>query len=346
MPILKKLSVIIPLVMLGLVFLHGCKTVDIEPVVILSADSLQNARISENAGSTRVTATLNGKASKDVTVNLAFSGTATFGLDYSVSGSQIIVPAGSLSGSVQITAIQDNIVEGDESIIVSFASLSEATRLDTTTLTIIISDDDKDSDQDGLPDSDDHCPNNAGPQSNHGCPFGFGLIINELLYDPSNNALDGDANGDGVYSKNEDGFIEFYNTNNFPCYVGGFTISDSVIAQKLKTVRYTIPSGTYIPANKALLVFGGGNPKGSFGGTKILLVGTPEGLSMANSGEMEIVADSTGKRLIVFDTDALSNNPNESYTRNPDITGQFVQHHLVPPAKLFSPGTKVDGSTF
>ncbi len=25
------------------------------------------------------------------------------------------------------------------------------------------------------------------------------MIINEVLYDPGNNALDGDANGDGIY---------------------------------------------------------------------------------------------------------------------------------------------------
>jgi hypothetical protein len=37
------------------------------------------------------------------------------------------------------------------------------------------------------------------------------LIINEVLYDPSNSSLDGDANGDGVYDQDGDAFIEFFN---------------------------------------------------------------------------------------------------------------------------------------
>jgi hypothetical protein len=37
------------------------------------------------------------------------------------------------------------------------------------------------------------------------------IIINEVLYDPSNNGFDGDANGDGNYSQDDDSFIELFN---------------------------------------------------------------------------------------------------------------------------------------
>jgi hypothetical protein len=33
--------------------------------------------------------------------------------------------------------------------------------------------------------------------------------------------------------------------------------------------------------------------------------------------------------ILSFDIEPLSNNPNESYTRNPDITGDFEQHGAV-----------------
>ena len=42
----------------------------------------------------------------------------------------------------------------------------------------------------------------------------------------------------------------------------------------------------------------------------------------------------------------LSNNPNESYTRFPDLTGDFEQHATAFAGVLFSPGTRIDGSTF
>jgi hypothetical protein len=59
-----------------------------------------------------------------------------------------------------------------------------------------------------------------------------------------------------------------------------------------------------------------------------------------------LVKDGQGNTLLTFNSNALSDNPNESYTRSPDVTGGFVQHTTVPPGKKFSPGTKVDGSAF
>ena len=42
------------------------------------------------------------------------------------------------------------------------------------------------------------------------------------------------------------------------------------------------------------------------------------------------------------------NNPNESYTRNPDLIGEFEQHSGIESSggRLFSPGTKLDGTPF
>lgn len=168
------------------------------------------------------------------------------------------------------------------------------------------------------------------------------LIINEVLYDPSNTLLEGDANGDGFYSQTEDEFIEFVNMGATSLNVSGYQIWDDTL---IGTLVYTIPNGTIIPPQGALVVFGGGIPVGLFGGAKVLADTGVSGLNLNNSGEVIVIKDSTGKTLLTFNSDALSNNPNESYTRNPDLTGAFVQHTAVNISK-FTPGRKVNGSSF
>ena len=56
----------------------------------------------------------------------------------------------------------------------------------------------------------------------------------------------------------------------------------------------------------------------------------------------------SGNILIEFDIlqhPPTGNSVDQSYTRSPDLTGDFVQHGTVS-ANLFSPGTKADGSSF
>lgn len=171
------------------------------------------------------------------------------------------------------------------------------------------------------------------------------LIINEVLYDPFNTALEGDANGDGVYDQTQDEFIEFINTGTTDLNVSKFQIFDKVIATGLKTRRHVMGNFN-VPSNGAIVIFGGGTAVGSFGGAITVIDSGTAGLSLANTGEIIILEDSLGNVLDSINTDALSNNPDESYTRNPDITGDFVQHASVTPGKLFSPGTRTDGSPF
>lgn len=323
----------------------SCKTEDIDPNIRISLDSISNERVKENGGIAHITASLNGKSEKEVRLSVHFGGTAQSGLDYAAGASEIVIPSGSLTGSILITGLQDNLVEADESVIITFGLPQNATFLDSDTLILLVSDDDSDTDHDGINDSEDVCPLDSGTVANNGCPEGFGLIINEVLYDPAA-GTDGDANGDGITDKYQDGFVELYNNSSAPQNLGGFSISDLVISGSLVTERYVFPSGTILPPKKALVVFGGGTPTGMFGGATVLVVGTALGLSMQNSGEKILIKDPQGTIILTFDTDALSNNPDESYTRNPDITGDFVQHGAAISGKLFSAGTKTDGSPF
>ena len=195
-----------------------------------------------------------------------------------------------------------------------------------------------DADGDGVLDGFDDCPNEPGPAQYNGCPSPK-ILINEVLYDPPND-LPGDANGDGTREAQEDEFIEFYNYGS-ELDISGWSVHDNA------EERHIFPEGTVIPADGVLVLFGGGTPTGTFGGS-IVQVASEGILNMNNSGDFVTVYDSNNISVLTFDVEPLSNNPNESYTRNPDITGEFEQHAGIPEANgaLFSPGTRVDGSNF
>jgi hypothetical protein len=211
--------------------------------------------------------------------------------------------------------------------------------LSNSLIEIGLLDDDSDSDSDGILDTLDACPEQSGFAEYDGCLYPR-IIINEVLYDPAAGDA-GDANGDGTRDANGDEFIEFYNIGSQTVDISGFTISDT------SELRHVFPEGTLVPSNSALVLFGSGNPTGNFGGSIVQIAS--EGLiNMNNAGDFLTFADSNGNTVLTFDVEPLSNNPNESYTRNPDLTGEFVQHSGIEAANgaLYSPGTMLDGSSF
>ncbi|MBI1266894.1 MAG: endonuclease [Cryomorphaceae bacterium] len=302
-------------------FLLSCETDDVVvpggeegPTVTISSNQIN---ISEDGGLATVVATLSASHTENVIINLDFSGSASQS-DYSESASSITVPAGAITGSMTITAIQDDLEEGNESVVVGIGSVQNGSANGFQQLTINIEDDDVE----------------QVPQ----------LILNEVLYDPSNNALDGDANNDGVYNQADDEFLEFVNLSSLDLDVSGYKIfDDSGLAAN--TPNHLFPDGSIIPAGAAMVVFGGGTPTGSFGGA-VVQTSTSGDFNMTNAGDVMYLINADGNVVIAFDIEPLSNNPNESYTRNPDLTGDFVQHGSVVPGVLFSPGTKSNGTAF
>ncbi|MGS2726726.1 lamin tail domain-containing protein [Psychroserpens sp. BH13MA-6] len=315
--------------------LNACETDDILPALELSVD---DENLSEANSEVTITATLNGESGTDIVVPFDISGTATPSADYSLSSNSITISAGNTSGSLTISSIQDEEIEGEETIIISLENASNVLTLSGSQIIIALQDDDSDSDGDGVLDANDDCPNEAGAIENNGCPF-LGFLINEVLYDPPS-GLSGDANNDGTRDANDDEFIEFFNSGP-ELDLSGYTVSDD------SQIRHTFPAGTIIPVNGVLVLFGGGTPTGDFGGA--IVQTASEGLiNMSNSGDFVTLADPSGTPILTFDIEPLSNNPNESYTRNPDLTGNFEQHGGIEGANgtLFSPGTKLDGSSF
>jgi VCBS repeat-containing protein len=79
--------------------------------------SSSSSSISEPNSSATLTATLDNPSASNVTVNLSYSGTAAYGIDYS-GASSVVISAGSLTGTIDITAIDDNDLEDTETIII------------------------------------------------------------------------------------------------------------------------------------------------------------------------------------------------------------------------------------
>ena len=321
--------------------LQSCDTDDILPALTLTSSSTE---ISEDQGLTIITATLNSESNQEMIITVTFSGTAIFGEDYISSESALIIPSGNSSGSFSISSMQDENIEDIETIIISVEAQGDVTVL-SSSITISILDDDSDSDGDGINDSDDDCPNEAGLPEYNGCSQPL-LIINEVLYDPPS-GIEGDANGDGIREAQEDEFIEFVNLGG-TLDLSGYTVHDN--AQE----RHVFPQGTIIPSGGVLVLFGGGSPTGAFGNA-IVQTASAGILNMNNAGDFVTLYNTNGEVVLTFDIEPLSNNPNESYTRYPDLNLDpgddgilFYQHAGIGEAlgAFFSPGTRIDGTNF
>jgi hypothetical protein len=322
-------------ILFAFLFLISCETEDILPVLDVSKSS---ENLSEASGNVVLTAQLNGPASERFVISYTTSGSAVIGQDYLASQDAFVFEKGATESIITLTGVQNEAVEGTKSIIIAIAPSNNVLMISAINLTINLLDDDADTDGDGIPDALDECPEVPGPIENNGCPF-LGLLINEVLYDPAD-GIAGDANNDGTRHPLEDEFVELFNSN-LPLDISGYTLSDADM------VRHVFPSGTIIPQNGVIVVFGGGTPTGSFGGSIVQTASNGQ-LNLNNAGDILTLRDASGNVIEVFDITPLSGNPNESYSRFPDVTGAFARHSTIPVANgaIHSPGVKVNGTNF
>lgn len=104
--------------------------------------SVTPASFSEGGGSASVTATLSAAYTSPVTVNVVFGGSATINTDYTASTTTLTIPTGATSASLTVSAIEDAVFEGDETVIASLGTLSGATAGTPNTVTATILDND------------------------------------------------------------------------------------------------------------------------------------------------------------------------------------------------------------
>ncbi len=165
------------------------------------------------------------------------------------------------------------------------------------------------------------------------------IILNEFLADPPPGEA-GDANRDGNRSSTQDEFVELVNTGETSVDISSWQLTDRV------KVRHTFPPNTVIPAGAAIVVFGGGSPTGSFSGA-IVQTADSGTLSLNNSGDTISLINSAGDTVLTHSYGSEAGK-DESLSRSPDLTGDFVGHSSIPEAQgaLFSPGSRADGTAF
>jgi hypothetical protein len=165
------------------------------------------------------------------------------------------------------------------------------------------------------------------------------LVINEIHHAPDPEY--GDANNDGVAHLAEDEFVEIVNLTGVPVNLEGWCLSDGLAC------RHLFPSPSWIPHECSVVIFGYGEPDGSFGGS-LVQVSSTHALSLNDVGDSLTLTDASGISILSL-TYASEGVTGESLTRYPDINGEdLIPHTLAPEAsgERYSPGTYIDGSPF
>ena len=157
----------------------------------------------------------------------------------------------------------------------------------------------------------------------------FSFVYNELHIDPASD-ITGDANGDGTRNAIEDEFIELINTGSSAFDLSGYYMTDD--SEPNLASRHTFPTGTIVDAGQAVVVFGGGTPTSptNFGGAVVQTASEDNGgVALGNSGKTLYIKNSDGLTVLSQAYDGSQGSVNQSVTRSPDLTGDFVSHSGV-----------------
>lgn len=110
------------------------------PRVTISSADIQAAETGDTA---EVTLTRTGSTTDALAVNLARTGTATAGSDYSGINSSAVIPAGSASVTLRLNPAQDTAMEGSETVIITVGAGAGYSVGTPASVTLNIDDDDR-----------------------------------------------------------------------------------------------------------------------------------------------------------------------------------------------------------
>ena len=172
------------------------------------------------------------------------------------------------------------------------------------------------------------------------------LILNEFLADPAaddenTTEIEGDANGDGVRDGSQDEFIELINSGSESMDLSGYEIHDRT------GLRHTFADGSLLPAGMPYVVFGGGLPVNI--DNPLVDTASTGYIGLNNGGDLIVVKDKSGVEVIIFEYGGptpYNGGADQSLTRDPDITGDFVLHSSTAGGLAFTPGLKNDNVSF
>lgn len=271
---------------------------------------------SEGSGTVQLSVELVEANSENVDVDVVYLGSSSTTSSSDISGfsskkvSFTDSDGSGTTNTVDLTIDSDTDFEGTETAVFQLQNISTGSIIEPSELTVSIEDDDTPA-----------------------------IVINEFLADPTGA---GDANGDGTEDGTDDEFIELVNNSSSDVDLSGWRLSDNGT-----DIQHTFPDGTVLSANRAIVVFAGGNPTGDFGGA---LVQTSGGLSLNNAGDNPTLLDDQGTVIqsISYGGTDEPDGTDQSITRDPDKTGNFVNYTDAPGStgSPFSPGTQIDGTAF
>lgn len=115
---------------------------DDEPVVPEVLLNSSTALIAENKGVAAFELTLSEPTTVPVTVDVSASGSATAFEDYTLSATRVIIPPGSVTSALVLTAVQDAVDEPDEQVVLDIAAVENGIELGIQQRVVTIVDDD------------------------------------------------------------------------------------------------------------------------------------------------------------------------------------------------------------
>ncbi|NNM03417.1 MAG: PKD domain-containing protein, partial [Nitrosopumilus sp.] len=229
------------------------------PVVSLS---ILPSQFSEDGGTATVTATLDQIPYSDVEITLGFSGDAIFGVDYDISSNIIVIQNPDITGTIELTGLDDIIVEATESVVVDIDSVVNGIENGVQQVTAEIIDDEVDTDGDGVEDNTDNCPTILNPSQEDTDGDGVGDVCDDspiavVTADPTSGDIplevsftctsatgntpltySWDFDGDGV----EDSILQnpIHTFDNAGDFVATCIVSDSDNDQSTSSVEITV----------------------------------------------------------------------------------------------------------
>ena len=213
---------------------------DNAPVVDFNSTSSSGA---ESTSSTALTVDLSAASGQDVTVDYAVTGTATgSGTDYTLANGTLTISAGSTSGTITIASIvDDSITEGNETVIVTLSSPSNATlgSDDAHTYTI--------TDNDSVPVVDFNTTSSSGAESTSSTALTVDLSASSTQNITVDYAVTGTATGSGTDYTLANGTL----TISAGSTSGTITIA-SIVDDSLDEVNETVIVTLSNPSNASL----------------------------------------------------------------------------------------------
>jgi len=113
----------------------------VAPRPILNWDNPEIITESEN-GNVTIKAILNKATTKDVTTSISIEGNARIDTDFTINKTDLVIPAGEISATIEISIIDDSIYEGNEDIILNLIDVKNASHSSRSISKLIITDDD------------------------------------------------------------------------------------------------------------------------------------------------------------------------------------------------------------